>query len=302
MKLKKFEILWEKGRQICSSLLLIIIIFFPVPVYALYKIAAVQSIRVAPYEEAIKGFKKVCNVKIERVVLSELGDSDVVDVLQKLKPDLALAIGMSALSKLKNIRSFPVVYLMVLNPHSLLSEGVDFTGVSMNVPQEIQIRKLLEFLPDIRTIGIIYNIDKSEILVKGARNAAKKTGIRLISKNVSSSREVPLIIDGFKDKIDVFWMLPDITVLTPETIEALLLFSLENKVPIITFSKKYLALGALLAIGIDPFDIGTQAGEMANQILAGKDAKNIPRVDVRKIVVSINETIAKKLGINMIKN
>jgi putative ABC transport system substrate-binding protein len=88
-------------------------------------------------------------------------------------------------------------------------------------------------------------------------------------------------------------------VVTPETVEILLLFSLENQIPVITFSEKYVELGALMSIGIDAFDIGVQAGEMAQEILAGRNVKVIPHADARSAVVAINIKIAKKLGINI---
>ena len=54
-----------------------------------------------------------------------------------------------------------------------------------------------------------------------------------------------------------------------------------------------------MSIGIDAFDIGRQAGEIAEKILAARDVKDIEGVDARKAVVSINLKIARKLGINI---
>jgi len=100
-----------------------------------------------------------------------------------------------------------------------------------------------------------------------------------------------------KDTIDVFWMLPDLTVITPETVEFLLLFSFENKIPLFTFSEKYVEMGAFLSMDIDAFDMGRQAGEMASEILAGEDVKKIEQTYARKAIVSTNLLIARKLGI-----
>jgi len=160
---------------------------------------------------------------------------------------------------------------------------------------------LLEALPDIKTIGLLYDPDRTGPLAEKAREAARKTGIKLIAKEVHSSKRVPSLIKDMEEKIDVFWMLPDLTVITPETVEFLLLISLENKIPILTFSEKYVELGALMSIGIDAFDIGCQAGEMAKEILSGRDVTNIQPVDARKAVISINLKIARKLGISIDK-
>jgi putative ABC transport system substrate-binding protein len=263
-----------------------------------HEIVTVQSIRVAPYEEAIKGVESVCDAEITRLVISELEGADVVKKVDEIKPDLVLAIGMDALVRVKTIKNIPIVYLMVLNPQSILS-GENITGVSMNIPQEKQLITLLEVLPELKNIGLLYDPDRTGHLAKSAQDAAGKTGIKLIASEIHSSKSASLLIMNMKEKIDLFWMLPDITVLTPETVEFLLLFSLENQIPILTFSDKYVELGALMSIGIDPFDIGRQAGEMAKKILSGRDVKDVQRVDARNAIISINLKIARKLGITI---
>ena len=78
-----------------------------------------------------------------------------------------------------------------------------------------------------------------------------------------------------------------------------MLFSIENRIPVFTFSEKFLEMGALISLNIDASDLGKQAGEMAKEILSGKDIRNIPGADARKIVLSINSKAAKKLGITI---
>ena len=92
-------------------------------------------------------------------------------------------------------------------------------------------------------------------------------------------------------------MLPDLTDVTTETVEFLLLFSIENRIPVITFSDKYLDMGALMSISIDAADIGKQAWELTETVLSGKDIRKISMIDARKAEVTFNQRAAKKLGI-----
>ena len=94
-------------------------------------------------------------------------------------------------------------------------------------------------------------------------------------------------------------MLPDITVITPQTVEFLLLFSLENTIPLLAFSEKYVDLGAFMSTDIDAFDMGRQAGEIANRILSGVDLRSVQHVGARRLVVSTNLMVARKLGITV---
>jgi len=284
-------------RNILSIVLFLIL--FQGVAEAEQTIVAVQSIRVAPYEHAVEGFTSVCGAKIERLVIAELKGAEVAGTIYGIKPDIVLAIGMGALSKVKVIKKIPVVYLMVLNPQSILSGEKNITGVSMNIPPDKQLHTLRKALPEMKRIGLLYDPKRTGSFVRAARNAAGRIGITPVAIEVHSSREVPSSLHAMRGKIDIFWMLPDLTVITPETVELFLLLSLEDRIPILTFSEKYVEMGALLAIGIDALDIGRQAGEMANGILSGKDGGGMKPVDARKAVISVNLKVARKLGIRI---
>lgn len=263
------------------------------------RILVIQSLRVAPYEQAVAGFESVCHSEIRRIVLSDPGGEDLHEKIDEIRPDIILSIGMNALEKAKTVKNIPIIYSMVLNPQAVLSGEKNITGVSINISQEKQLETLLRIIPDTKNIGLLYSPVNTGDIAKNARDAAAKVGINLFKKKIYSSRDVPSAINEMKGKIEAFWMLPDVAVVTPETIEFLILFSLENKIPILTFSEKYVELGALMSIGIDPYDIGRQAGEMAVKILSGRDIKSIQGVDARNAVISLNLKIAKKLGISI---
>jgi len=261
--------------------------------------------RIRPYEEAIEGFRSVCNARMNRLVLRELQGRDVVDKINEIRPEMVLAIGIDALLRVKMVKEIPVVYLMVLNPRSAL-DCDNITGVCMDIPQKEQLTSVCRILPNVKKIGLLYDPVRTGLFAERAQHAATEIGIKLIANRIDRPMDVPLTVNGMKGKIDLFWMLPDLTVITPETVEFLLLFSLENEIPVLAFSEKYVELGALMSIGIDAFDIGRQAGEMAQEILSGRDVKRVQPVDARKSVISINMKIAEKLGIvinkKMIKN
>ncbi|MGD2127403.1 MAG: ABC transporter substrate binding protein [Desulfobacteraceae bacterium] len=263
------------------------------------EIVAVQSLRIQPYEEAIKGFKSSCHAQIQRMVISERQEVDVVREIKRIRPDMVLAIGRDALSTVKRIKNIPIVYLMVLNPQTMLSGENNITGVSMNISPEKQLTALLGALPRTKRIGLVYDPNRTAYFVKEAQDAARTMGVTLVAKKAPNSKDAPSLIMTLKKKIDVFWMIPDITVITPETVEFLILFSLENNIPLLTFSEKYLELGAFMSTAIDPFDMGAQAGEMANKIFRGKDGKGIQQVHARRMLVSTNLMIAGKLGISL---
>ena len=262
------------------------------------RVLVFQSLNVAPYEEALAGFKSVCDAEITKVVLSNRERIDPSRLVQSNQPDLILAIGMDALTKIKDIDDIPIIYMMVLNPQTITFGEKNISGISMTLSPEKQVTTLVEVLPGVKKIGTLYNPERNGNFIKEAVNAAHNMGISLVTEKLQSTKEVPSALKNIRSQIDAFWMIPDITVYSPETIEFLLLFLLENQKPIISFSEKYVEMGALLSISIDPFDIGNQAGEMAKTILFNNIGKRLAqRVDARKAVIVINLKIAKKMGI-----
>jgi putative ABC transport system substrate-binding protein len=190
---------------------------------------------------------------------------------------------------------------MVLNPHAILSKEKNITGVSMNVSPEIQLDFYTKLMPDIKNIGLLSDPDETGYFVKKAKEAAGRKGIKLIIKEVHQSKNVPLLLGSMSQAIDALWMLPDTTVITSETVEFMFLFSIENRIPLFTFSDKFVEMGALVSLDIDAFELGRQAGEMTRQILSGADIRRIPASDARKTELTINLKTAKKLGITMDK-
>ena len=263
------------------------------------RVLVVQSLSVAPYEEALAGFKSVCDAELTKVVLSNQEKINPSRLIQFNKPDLILAIGMDALAKIKEIEDIPIIYMMVLNPQTITFGEKNISGISMTLPSGKQVTTLLEVLPAVKRIGTLYNPDRTGNFIKGAVNAANNMGISLVAEKIQSTKEVPSALKNIQKKIDAFWMIPDITVYSPETIEFLLLFLLENQKPIISFSEKYVELGALMSISVDPFDIGNQAGEMAKAILSNEGKRDVQRIDARKAVIVINLKIAKRMGITI---
>ena len=172
-------------------------------------------------------------------------------------------------------------------------------GVSMNIPPNRQLQALLQTLPRTKSVGLLYDPKNTGYLVEEARQAAGEMDIVLTAKEIHHPRDVATSAMEMKGDIDVFWMLPDVTVMTPETVEFLVLFSLKYRIPLLAFSEKYLDLGAFVSTGIDAFDMGAQAGDMANKILSGRQVKNVQQALARKYVVSTNLMIAGKLGIGL---
>jgi len=277
------------------SMLFLLLVQFP-PVSAA-EVMVVQSLSIKPYNEALQGFKEVCTAGTQRLVSSELSEEAVLGRVRSARPDLVLAIGMDALEKVRGVRGIPVVYLMVLNPESLLSDNENVTGVSLAIRPDLQLEAFRHLLPHAGRIVLPFDPDKSGAFVKAAQKAATSMGIELLARKVSTPREAVTLLDGMHGKIDALWLIPDTTVVSPGTIDLLLLSAIEKRIPVLTFSDKYAEKGALLSLEVDAAETGRQGGEMARRILAGTAARTIDDAYARGMTSTINLIVAKKLGI-----
>ncbi len=266
---------------------------------AAWDVLVVQKYRAKPYADVVRGFESVVGGKTSVLILEESSDADPVREIRRRSPDLILALGADALSKARKIDNIPIIYCMVLNPAPLVGNEDNITGISMNVAPEKQLAHLRKVLPDLKKIGTVYNPGKSGTFLEKARAAAQKADIRLVSVKVEQAKDFPRALESLPRDIDAYWMLPDSTVTTPEAVEALILFSIRTKIPVFTFSDKYLRLGAFMSLELNTFDLGKQAGEMAKKIRSGTATEDIPRAFADQATITVNYSVAAKLGISL---
>lgn len=263
-----------------------------------WDVLVVQNYRAKPYADVVRGFESVATGKISVLVLEESSDEDPTREIRRRKPDLILALGAQALSKVKKIGNIPIIYCMVLNPDLLLENEDNITGISMSVSPERQLAALRKALPDLSKIAAVYNPDKTGSFLEKARTAAQKMGIKLVTIKVGRAKDFPRALETLPRDLDAFWMLPDSTVTTSEAVEALILFSIRTRLPVFTFSDKYLRMGAFMSLELNTFELGKQAGEMAMKIRAGTAVENIPRAFADQATATVNHAVAAKFGIS----
>ena len=267
------------------------------------EIAIITSQELPIYREAVAGIKSIYyDGKIREYDLKgDLEESGrVVREINRHPPDLILTVGLLATVVAKDsFQRTPIVYSMVFNPDRFSISGNNLTGVSLNISSFEAIRRLRELFPDAKKIGILYDPAKSRKTVEKDMQIAHTWGFTLIAKEVSSIKEMPVAFREIQNEIDLLWLIPDSTVVTPESLEFIFLKAFENRIPVIAFSKELLSRGAILTFSPDYHSVGVEAGQLARQILQGKSPANNPVSSVKKLHTSINLMVAKKLGIEI---
>lgn len=266
--------------------------------------AVIKSMDIQPYNEALEGFKAVVQASVREYSIEDSDSRDAVAArLKRREPDLIFALGTEALRLAKGeLKDLPVVFAFVLTPGDVAGKNRGaITGVSMNIQPLEQFKALLRILPEARRIVVIYDPAKTQRLISEGMEDARGLGLSLRTYGVKTKPEAINTLSRMKGNVDAIWMVPDATVLTPEFLEQLLLFSVGNRVPVIGVSDKHVKNGALFALSFDYEDIGRQAGEIANSILREGDIEGIPIRKPRRSRLSLNLNTAGKMGITVPK-
>lgn len=269
------------------------------------EIAVIKSQDLPIYQQALDGFKKIYRGKTREYDLKGRPDesAEIIMAIKRDPPDLILTIGLLAARMAKeNFPQTPIVFCMVYDPVRLSLSGENITGVSLETnPMETLIR-IKDFFPGLKRIGVLFDPVKSGKTVNQAMIAAQRSGLTLVTEEVTSGKQVPDALRVIQNKIDLLWMIPDSTVVTAESIDFIFLTALENNTPVISFSDEMVRKGAVMAILPDYRAVGEQAGRLVIDVLKGKSPAKIPVSFAEKIRTLLNPGIAKKMGIELNKD
>ena len=276
-------------------------------------IAVLRSKAAKPYNDALAGLMdglKESGHEVDFIYydLKEARgrETEFLEEIRESEPDLFFTMGTEAtLFAGKNLPDLPMVFTMVLNPVEsgiINSSGLsksNLTGVSLNIPIEVQFSKLREVIPGIKRIGMIYDAQKKLGMKNEAEAAAKRLGLQLVPKPVYSQREVLGALDEVTREADCLWAGVDALVHNPQSAENIILATLRKKLPFMVFSSHYVKAGALLALECDYYDIGRQSARIADKILNGREAGSIPVESPRKQRLVINERIIEVISLDI---
>ena len=266
-------------------------------------IALIKSYDFAPYDAAISGFLSSCQNEITEYNLrgEADGSSDLIRDITLAQPDLVVAIGVLAAEfAQQKLNNLPVLFAMVTEAQASGLTGGNIAGISLDIPVERQLTVYRSMVRGLESLGAIYDPAKSGDFMAEARQVAAELGLILHTREVKSRKEVPAALRALlrEEQIDALWMIPDDTVVTPESFKFLLLSSVENNLPFLAASDIFVKVGALASLTPDYTEVGRQGCELATALTSGE--ASLASMDIvvpAKINLSINLKTAEKIGL-----
>lgn len=264
-------------------------------------ITVIYSSDAKAYKQAWQGFREFLSQSVVLVIsehnLEKKDPAEVHSLIYSETPDIVLAIGVAASKFAKDrIKKTPVVLCMVFDPQEYLEQNI--TGVSLKIPTKWRLEKIRRILPKAKKNGLIYSAS-SVLAYKEISKVCAQMGFQIIGRRVDSEKAFAHAFDDIKLQVDCFVMIPDPAIYFQKSIEHLLREGLKAKLPIIGLSSSYTKAGALASFDCDYIDLGKQAGEIASKILNGKNPMQITPAPPRKRMISLNLSVAERIGIEI---
>ncbi|MFC2018759.1 ABC transporter substrate-binding protein [Chloroflexota bacterium] len=200
----------------------------------------------------------------------------------------------------------PIVFGSVTDPvaaglvNSWDNPGGNVTGISDWANVGTQAELIIEIVPQLKNLGVIYNPDEvnSVVQIKELGKVASSLGITdIIESTVSSSAEVGDAAVWLMGRVDAVWVPTDNTVVS--AIEAVVQACETNRIPLFAADTASVKRGAIGTPGIDYYRLGRECGQVAARILKGEKPSDIPVKKVDMTDLTLNPPAALRMGVTI---
>jgi putative ABC transport system substrate-binding protein len=220
--------------------------------------------------------------------------------------DLVLAIATPSAQTAANVISeTPVLITAVTDPveagvvNSMETPGGNVTGTTDMNPVAKQLELIKQFLPELDTLGILYNPGEvnSVVQVDLAKKKAKEMGIAIEEGTVSNSSEVSLAVSSLVGSVDAIYVPTDNIIVS--AMPTVLQTAYNNQIPVFASENNSVEQGAIATLGIDYYQLGRQTGSMAVRILNGADPAEMAVESSKELKLYINQKSASEIGLEI---
>lgn len=282
-----------------------------------FKIGVVQYVTHPALDSSREGLetflKGKSDVQFEIIVKNAQGDNGTADMIAKQfvsdEVDLIYTIGTNASQSAVSATSgtdIPVVFNAVtdaVDANLVASNdkpGGNVTGVSDVAPLEKQLEMIKEFLPEAKSIGMIYNIGEvnGKIQVEQVEKVAPNYGFTIEKKGVSATTDVATAAEQLAGNVDCIYNITDNMIVSATG--SITDKANAKKIPVFAAEDGQMGAGLLASDSISYVKLGEEAGSIAYDILVnGKKPADIPVRTSQETKLYVNQKVAESLGISI---
>lgn len=255
-----------------------------------------------------EGYEEGKNIKID--FQNAQGDQSnlksMSDRFNQENAAVTIGIATPAVQSLANQPgNTPVIMGAVSDPigahlvNTMNHPGGKITGVQDRQPVGAQLKLLQTILPKAKTIGVIYTSsdDSSASEYREFKKLAEKDGLTVRPYTITSTNDIEQVAQTMAGKVQAVYVPTDNTVASG--IATLLKATNETKIPVFPAADTMVKSGGLATRCVSQFDMGILTGQMAGQILKGKNPADTPVRRVTSYETVINKKAANELNIQI---
>lgn len=222
------------------------------------------------------------------------------------KPDVIVPISTpSAQAVVSLTQDIPVVFSAVTDPvgaqlvANLDNPGGNVTGISDFSPLDDQLDLIVEIIPGLKRLGVLYNPGEPNSLsiLKRLKEIATARGIELVEGPATKSADVQIAAQNLVGKVDAIYLPTDNTIASAT--ETVVEVGAENKLPVFGSETDSVARGVLAAVGFDYFKVGVETGVVVVRILKGEKPGKIAVANAAGSDLAINVKFAARIGLEL---
>jgi putative ABC transport system substrate-binding protein len=199
----------------------------------------------------------------------------------------------------------PIVFAPVTDPvgpgivDSLTNPGGNATGVTYSTQEGRRLEWLLQVVPTIEQIYIVYNPeDQSPVLaLETVSETATQLGVELITREATNQEETKAAFENIPEEADAIFFLPDGVV--NDNLDGWLEIAIELGLPTSVPNMVMVERGHLTTYGFDLIILAReQAARLADQILRGTKPADLP-VEMADFFSALNLRTAETMGLDI---
>ena len=219
---------------------------------------------------------------------------------------IATPTAMAAYNSAANT-NIPVVFTAVSDPvaanlvNSLENPGTNSTGTSDTLPLKAQMEMIREFMPDAKTIGILYTTSEINSLthLEHFKELAPEYGFHIEAIGVNNSSDIPLALDNLITKVDVINNFTDNNVVN--NLDTVVSKAAEKKTPVFGPEEEKVKRGCVAAQNLNYYELGKVTGKIAADILNGANPATMPVQIIKDSSPVANKEVMEQLGLKLPK-
>lgn len=227
-------------------------------------------------------------------------------------PDLVVAIATPSaqacaqiVKKAPHMAEVPLLFSAVTDPKgaglvkNLDAPGKNITGVSDMTPVAKHLDMIMEAVPGLKSLGVVYNSGEtnSKTLVNMLRAACEAKGVELEEATASKTSDVYQATKSLAGRAQAVYVPTDNTVVS--ALESMVKVCEQNRFPLFAADVDSVPRGAVAALGFDYYLHGRQTGEMAGRIFKGASPAMTPVEFQEGMSLHLNLKAAKAQGLSV---